>query len=188
MIYYKLEDASEVDKFRIHGIEDGSLHGGGFEFFRGLGIIGYRKTFKMWLRKFPRPIFLIAVRDSEIVSWVFIEEWDDVARDGSSVWVLRAIETITPLRKNKVGYRLLLLGLKHSVGYMITKALTSEATRFFKQAGFKEVDEFKRPPLDLSRNPGYIILPPYNKKQVLENMQKYFSPHQMGKEEVKDLL
>lgn len=186
--YYKLEGASEVDKFKIRGIEDSALHGTGFEFFRGLGIIGYRQTFKMWLRKFPRPIFIVAVKEHEIVSWVFIEEWDNVARDGSSVWVLRAIETIMPLRKAKIGHRLLLLGLKHCVGYMITKPLTPEAARFFKRAGFREEDSFKRAPVDLSHNPGYLILTPYKKKDILEGMHKYFSPHQMGDDEVKDIL
>lgn len=174
-VYLKLEGASEVDRYRIAGLEEGDIQTGGFEFFRGLGIIGYGKTFKMWLRKFPRPIFIVAVKANNLISWVFIEEWDDVAYDGSSVWVLRAIETIVPLRKNKIGYRMLLLGAKNCVGYIITKALTEDATRFFKRAGFMEINEFRKSPVDLSHNPGYLILPPYRKKQMLEDLKKYFT-------------
>ena len=170
------------------GVEEGDLAGGGFEFFRGLGIIGYRNTFKMWLRKFPRPIFIVAVKGRNIVSWVFIEEWDDIARDGSSVWVLRAIETIVPLRKTKIGHRLLMLGAKHSVGYLITKPLTPEASRFFQRAGFMELAEFRKPPVDLSRNPGYMILPPFKKNKLVEGIQRFFAPHQMGDDEVRDIL
>ncbi len=184
----KLEEASEIDRFHIVGVEEGDLAGGGFEFFRGLGIIGYRNTFKMWLRKFPRPIFIVAVKNRNIVSWVFIEEWDSTARDGSSVWVLRAIETIVPLRKNKVGHRLLMLGAKHSVGYLITKPLTPEASRFFARGGFMGVTEFRKVAIDLSRNPGYVILPPFQKNKLIDGIERYFAPHQMGEDEVKDIL
>ena len=186
--YLKLEDASEIDRFHIVGVEEGDLAGGGFEFFRGLGIIGYRNTFKMWLRKFPRPVFIVAVKNRNIVSWVFIEEWDSSAKDGSAVWVLRAIETIVPLRKHRVGYRLMMLGAKHSVGYLITKPLTPEASRFFKRAGFMELEEFRKVPIDLSRNPGYVILPPFQKIKLMNGMERYFSPHKMGEEDVKDIL
>jgi hypothetical protein len=174
LIFYKLEEPSEVGKFRIMGMEDGRFSGGGFEFFRGLGIIGYENTFKIWLRKFPRPIFLVAVKGTELVSWVFIEEWDEAARDGMAVWVLRAIETIPPQRRRKIGFKLLLLGAEQSVGYMLTKPLTPEAERFFRGAGFMAPKEFKKAPMDMSRHPGYLILPPFKKAQILSQMSNYF--------------
>lgn len=174
LVFYKLEEASEVGKLRIMGMEDGRFSGGGFEFFRGLGIIGYENTFKIWLRKFPRPIFLVATKGNDLVSWVFIEEWDEAALDGMAVWVLRAIETIPPQRRRKIGFKLLLLGAEQSVGYLLTKPLTPEAERFFRGAGFMAPKEFKKAPMDLSRHPGYLILPPFKKAQMLEQMSNYF--------------
>ncbi len=174
LIFYKLEDASEVNKFRILGMEDGRFSGGGFEFFRGLGIIGYEKTFKIWLRKFPRPIFIIAVKSNDIVSWVFLEEWEGTANDGMAIWVLRAIETLPSMRKKKMGYKLLLLSAQQCVGYLVTKPLTPEASKFFRDAGFMEPAEFKKPPFDLSRHPGYLIIPPYKKAKLLEQFGEHF--------------
>ena len=174
LIYYKLEDASEIGKFRIVGMEDGRFSGGGFEFFRGLGIIGYEKTFKIWLRKFPRPIFIAAVKGHDIVSWVFLEEWEDVAMDGMAVWVLRAIETLPPMRKKKIGYKLLILSAQQCVGYLVTKPLTPEAGKFFRGAGFLNPKEFKKPPFDLTRHPGYLIMPPYKKAMLLEKLDSHF--------------
>lgn len=173
IIFYKYEEASEVSKFRITGIGDGRFSGGGFEFFRGLGIIGYEKTFKMWLRKFPRPIFIVAVKGSDVISWAFIEEWDESALDGVGVWVLRAIETLPPHRQKKIGFRLLILGAQN-VGYLVTKPLTPEAERFFRGAGFMSPKEFKKSPIDMSRHPGYLILPPFKKNQLLSQMPNYF--------------
>lgn len=174
LTFYKLEDASEVNKFRILGMEDGRFSGGGFEFFRGLGIIGYEKTFKIWLRKFPRPIFIVVVRASDIVSWVFLEEWEDSANDGMAIWVLRAIETLPSMRKKKIGYKLLMLSTQQCVGYLVTKPLTPEANKFFKDAGFMEPAEFKKAPFDLSRHPGYLIMPPYRKAMLLEKFGEHF--------------
>jgi hypothetical protein len=175
LIFYKFEDASDISKFHIVGIEEGRFSGGGFEFFRGLGIIGYEKTFKIWLRKFPRPVFIAATKGHTIVSWVFIEEWlEEPALDGMAVWVLRAIETIPPERQRKIGYRLVILGAQQSVGYLITKPLTPEAERFFRKAGFMSPKEFRKPPMDLTGHPGYLILPPYKKSELLDQMSNYF--------------
>jgi hypothetical protein len=175
LIFFKIEDASEINKFRILGMEDGRFSGGGFEFFRGLGIIGYEKTFKIWLRKFPRPIFIIAVKAGEVISWVFMEEWEDSANDGMAIWVLRAIETLPSMRKKKIGYKLLMLSVQQCTGYMVTKPLTPEAHKFFRDAGFMEPAEFKKPPFDLSRHPGYIILPPYKKVALIEKFGVHFT-------------
>lgn len=175
MIFYKFEEAAEVGKFRILGAEDGRFSGGGFEFFRGLGIIGYDKTFKIWLRKFPRPIFIVGVKGHDIMSWVFIEEWlEEPAWDGMGVWVLRAIETLPSERRKKIGYRLVVLGAQQSVGYLITKPLTPEAERFFRRCGFMSPKEFKKPPIDFTRHPGHLILPPYKKEQLMADVPNYF--------------
>ena len=176
LIFYKLEDASEVNKFRILGMEDGRFSGGGFEFFRGLGIIGYEKTFKIWLRKFPRPIFIVALRAGDIVSWGFLEEWEANASDGMAIWALRAIETLPSMRKRKIGFKLLILSSQQCVGYLVTKPLTPEASKFFKDSGFMEPAEFKKPPFDMSRHPGYLVMPPYKKAKLIERFTEHFRP------------
>ena len=174
LVFYKFEEASEVSKFHIVGVDEGRYAGGGFEFFRGLGIIGYEKTFKIWLRKFPRPIFIAGVKGHDIVSWVFLEEWEQAAYDGMAVWVLRAIETLPPLRKKKIGYRLLILSAQQCFGYLVTKPLTREADKFFRDAGFMVPEEFLKPPMDLSQHPGHLILPPYKKTVLLDQLPIYF--------------
>ncbi len=170
--YIKLESATEVDKFIIQA-DNTSIPRGGFTFFRGLGVRNYPKTFKMWLREFPKPIFIVAVKNNAIISWVYIELWGDVALDGEPVYVLRAIETLPAFRKKKIGAKLLLLGLKETVGYMITKPLTRDAERFFKKYGFMEPGEFRRCPVDLTQHYGYLVLPPFRKKKVLEEYSRH---------------
>ncbi|MEW5937630.1 MAG: hypothetical protein AB1665_07420 [Candidatus Thermoplasmatota archaeon] len=173
--YIKIEDPNEISSFTIFGdMDELASPGTGFEFFRGLGIIGYAKTFKIWLRKFPRPVFIAAVDRGVMISWVFIEAWGETARDGSPVWVLRAIESLPTYRRRRIGYRLLLLGLQQTMGYMITKPLTPDADRFFRRAGFMDEKEFSTPPIDLSRHPGYLILPPYRRKKLLDEMERFF--------------
>jgi hypothetical protein len=168
--YLKLEQTSEVDNFRIKGIENEE---GGFDFFKGLGIIGYPSTFKAWLRKFPRPIFLVASRGKEIVSWIFVEEWEEVGKDGFPVYVLRAIETLPGLRSKRIGFRLFLLVLKETAGHLITKPLTPQAKEFFKRIGFLEEDEMKRPPIDLSHRSNYLVFPVHIRKEMLDTFAEY---------------
>lgn len=175
--YIKIEDPGDISDLTIFGdMDEIAPSGTGFDFFRGLGIIGYAKTFKIWLRKFPRPVFIAALDKNVIISWVFIERWEETAKDGSPVWVLRAIETMPLYRRRRIGYRLLLLGLQQTMGYMITKPLTIDAERFFRRAGFMEEKEFSSPPIDLSRHPGYVILPPYRKKKLLDEIERFFRP------------
>ncbi len=166
-VYYRLENAAEIDKFHIK-IDTTPSPQGGFTFFRGLGVREYDRTFKMWLREFPRPIFIIVVKNSNMISWVYIEMWGDVSRDGEPIYVLRAIETLPDYRKKRIGQRLLLRAVSETVGYVITKPLTKDATRFFKRLEFMEPTEFRRSPIDLSQHHGYLILPPYKKKKLLE--------------------
>ncbi len=170
--FIKIEQASEVDRFKIPCRENNDDDG--FEFFRGVGITDYRKAFKAWLRRFPRPILIIAADERTIVSWVFIEEWYENAKDGAPVYVLRSIETIKGLREKKIGFRLLLLGSLQVPGYIIAKPLNHSAERFFEKNGFMYEDEFKRKPLDLSKNHGYMILPPFKKRLLQEGATRYF--------------
>ena len=171
-VYQKLEHPNEIDNFSIRGIENEE---GGFDFFKGLGIIGYPSTFKAWLRKFPRPIFLVASKNKEVVSWVFVEEWEDAGRDGFPVYVLRAIETLPELRGRKIGFRLFLLVLKETAGHIITKPLTPKAKKFFKGMGFLEENEMNRPPIDLSHRSNYLVLPVHARKEILENSTEYLA-------------
>ena len=166
-VYYRLENASEIDKFHIK-VDTTSSPQGGFTFFRGLGVRDYGRTFKMWLREFPKPIFIIAVKNQDLLSWVYIELWGDCSLDGEPVYVLRAIESLPDYRNKKIGQRILLRGVSETVGYVITKPLTREATRFFKRLEFMEPTEFRRSPIDLTQHHGYLILPPYKKKKLLE--------------------
>ncbi|UCD92690.1 MAG: hypothetical protein JSV43_01880, partial [Methanobacteriota archaeon] len=154
--YLKLESAGEIDKFVIKGIEEEE---DGFDFFKGLGIIGYPSTFKAWLRKFPRPIFLAVVRGKRVVSWMYVEEWEQPANDGFPVYVLRAVETLPRLRGKKIGLRLFLLMLRQTAGYLITKPLTPDSKRFFEKLGFKEENDFFRSPIDLSHRSSYMVFP-----------------------------
>ncbi|MGB9636603.1 MAG: GNAT family N-acetyltransferase [Thermoplasmata archaeon] len=171
ILYIKLEEAAEVDRYHIPQLPH---HERGFSFFRGLGVVDYSKTFKTWLRKFPRPVFIVAVENNTIVGWVFIEDWGRVAKDGEPVHVLRAIEVLPTHRNTKLGFRLLILGSLFVVGYLIAKPLTNEARKFFKKYGFMEESEFRKPPIDLSTYPGYLILAPFRKKLLLEGSSTYF--------------
>lgn len=170
--YLKLEEPNEVDNFEIRGIEEEE---DGFDFFKGLGIVGYSSTFKAWLRKFPRPIFLVAVRKKRIVSWMYVEEWEEAAKDGFPVYVLRAVETAPRLRGRRIGFRLFLLMLNNTAGYIITKPLTSEAKCFFERLGFMEEGELNNSPIDLSHKSSYLVFPAHKRKIVLEKFAEYLS-------------
>ena len=161
-----LERAGEVDNLDIPEEEDG------FEFFHGLGIIGYRQAFKMWLRKFPRPILMVALDNHTVKAWIYVEEWGEGSKDGMPVYVLRAIEVLPSLRRQGLGYKMLVLAMKETSGYMITKPLTEEAKDFFKKAGFLEPSEFRRAPIDLSKHPKYLIIPLYKKDKLIRDFSQ----------------
>lgn len=178
--YVKLEEPADVDRYQIRSVE---THADGFEFFRGLGIVGYERTFKTWLRHFPRPVFLAAVRGRELVAWVFIEAHGGPAKDGSPVYVLRAIETLPEMRGKRLGYRLLLLGLQQVTGHVVTKPLTKEARAFFVRAGFSDLGEGERPPVDPRAFPGYLVMPPHRRRDAVARLPEYFpSPGGAGGE------
>lgn len=169
--YVKFEEPADVDRVQIRSVE---THPEGFEFFRGLGIVGYARTFKTWLRHFPRPIFLAALREREVVSWAFLEENADAARDGSPMYLLRAIETLPDLRGKRVGYRLLLLALGQVTGYVLTKPLTKEARAFFLRAGFSDLAAEERPPAEPTQFAGYVVMPPHRRREALAKLADYF--------------
>ncbi len=171
--FLKLERPGELEKFHIHtsALGDKAYQ---FDFFKGLGMVDYEETFKIWLREFPKPIFIIAVKEASIVGWVYIEEWGDIAKDGDSIYILRAIETAKGMREGKLGFRLVVLGLRQIVGYLLTKPMNAKAEKFFKDIGFMEREEFKRCPIELRMHPGYIIFPPFKKRSLLERSTEYF--------------
>lgn len=164
--FIQLDNPTDIDKFKLMD----------FEFFKQMGIINYQETFKAWLRKFPKPVFIIATFDDSIAGWIHIDEWGEgVARDGNPIYVLRAIETVPDLRKRKIGYRLVLLGLKVTVGYMVVKPINQRAEVFFKRIGFQEKKTFRNPPMDLTKHPTYQILPMPKKQSLLKNINHYFN-------------
>jgi ribosomal protein S18 acetylase RimI-like enzyme len=163
--FTQLDNPADIDKFKIKD----------FEFFKQMGIINYKETFKAWLRKFPKPIFIVAHNGDTIQGWIHIDEWGEgVARDGNPIYVLRAIETAPDLRKRKIGYRLVLLGLRLTVGYMVVKPINQRAGIFFNRLGFKERSKFRNPPMDLTKHPTYQIMSIARKQELLKIMNSYF--------------
>jgi len=169
--YVKLEEPADIDRVQVLGQETDPR---GFEFFRGLGIVGYARTFKAWLRHFPRPIFLAALREREVVSWVFVEQHGEHARDGNPVYVLRAIETLPELRRKRLGYRLLLLVLAQVTGHVVTKPLTKEARMFFLRAGFEELSDDGRSGVEPRTFPGYVAMTPHRRREVVAKLGEFF--------------
>ena len=168
--YFQLDNAGDIDRCKLKE----------FEFFKQMGIIDYKGTFKAWLRKFPKPVFIVAMENDWILGWVHIDEWGEgVAKDGNPVYVLRAIETAPELRKRKIGYRLVLLGVKITVGYMVVKPINQRAEIFFKRLGFKEKSEFQRPPLELTKHPTYRILSLLKKQNLIGHIDSYFEEVQI---------
>lgn len=164
-VFSLIESPEDIEKFSVEG----------FDFFKGLGIIDYKRTFKAWLRKFPKPLFLVAAKGDRIISWVHIDEWrGNVAKDGNSINILRAIETLPAFRSKKIGYRLVFLGLQYTVGYMITKPVSMDAKRFFHEIGFRDDSEFKNCPVNLGKHSGYMILPLYRKSEFVKDFSKKY--------------
>ena len=90
------------------------------------------------------------------------------------MYVLRAIEILPSLQHRRIGTKLVILGMSEVVGYILTKPMTPQAERFFKKIGFMEPGEFRRPPVDLSQHYGYLIMPPFRKRKILEDIDNYF--------------
>lgn len=173
--YYKVGEASEIDAFKITTapVVDKECKEV-FGYFRGLGIINYPSSFKIWLRKFPRPIFIVAaVSHNEMVSWAYLDDWPDPANDGEQVYALRSIETRADQRSKRIGLRMLHLAFRQASGYIITKPLNPSAERFFRKIGFMYAEEFRNCPIDLLHHSGYMVLTPYNKKKFISESEAY---------------
>lgn len=176
-IFYHLEDPADIDKFEVEG----------FDFFKGLGIIDYKRTFKAWLRKFPKPLFLVVVKNNRLISWVHVDEWrEGVARDGNAINILRAIETLPEFRSRKLGFRLVLLSLQRTVGYMITKPVSAKARKFFEEIGFKDEKNCKHCAVDLSRHSGYMVLTLVDKGAFIKEFSLKFGANSSVNNDLKN--
>lgn len=167
--YIKLSDPEDIDRFFIDGIGCAS-----FSLLYELGIPDYEKTFKTWLRNFPTPIFIICAADRQILGWVYGEEWTEPALDGEPVYVLRTIETAIEDRGKGIGYRLLILLALETPGYLITKPINDDARKFFFENKFIDKDEMKNLSISLDSHPGYLVLPPYKKRKLVDDSDEYF--------------
>ena len=159
--YYLIEEDKELDAFEI----------GTFSFFRLYGIENYEESFKMWLRKFPRPNFIIGVKDRIIISFIYIDPWEELPMVAN---VLRAQETVEQLREKKIWYKMFLLGLALTPEYLLTKPLTARAKVFYERIGFVDVHN-----MSLFSNyhqlTGYLALPLNKKSEHMEKIKTYFT-------------
>lgn len=159
-IYIQLEDVAEAEYFDYNELK----------FFRGFGITDYKSFFKMWLRRFPKPIIILAIHGRTVVGFVYIEDWGEgTARDGNPVYVIRSIEVAEKARRRKVGTYLVCLSMAMVPGHIITKPIDSRAMQFFRSIGFQESKEIINPPVDLKRKTDHLLLPNYKKNMVLED-------------------
>ncbi len=159
--YYLVEEAVEIDEFKI-----GSLN-----FFHLYGIVDYSETFKIWLRKFPRPIFIVAVKGRIIIGFIYIDSWEELP---FVVNVLRAQETEEHLREKRIGYKLFLLGAYLSPEYIITKPLTEKSREFYRKLGFEDI--YKIPMFsNYHQVVGYMGLPNDKKREQVAQISNYFT-------------
>ena len=157
--YILFENPIEVDRFRISN----------FDFFKVYGFQDYKEMFKIWLRKFPTPIFICALDGNEIIGYVYVERYETSSHE--VIYVLRTIEVFNKRRNKKIGTRLFLLGLILSTGYLITKPLTKESGKFFHRFGFENTK--KEPSLKIKRY-GYVYLPLSKKVHWIKELESYF--------------
>lgn len=143
----KLEYPYELDKLKI----------GRFEYFnKHLGMSDYAGNFRSWLKR-QSVTLIVGIDDVTINGWVMTERWKQNAKDGRSVYVLRAIEVSPSIARKGIGKALFLLSFKACPGHMLTKPVNAIAKAFFLSLGFQEPG--KNCPVDLSSYPGYLFLP-----------------------------
>jgi len=163
--FCQLQSAREIDDLQM----------GRFDFFRSFGILDYEKTFKAWLRKFPRPIFIAALRGThrEVVGWNYVDEWNESSsRDGFSVHVVRAIEVQNDLRRDHIGAHMLKLSFRKVAGHVVAKPVSVGADQFFLSEGFRHVDD-DAPfvlPIDLPTN--HVFMHSFTRLKVLQAWEK----------------
>lgn len=143
----KLEYSYELDKLKI----------GRFDYFnKHLGMSDYMGNFKSWLKR-QSVTLIVGIDTVTIVGWVMTERWNQNAKDGRPIYVLRAIEVSPAIARKGVGRSLFLLSSKACSGHMLTKPVNSVAKAFFISLGFQEPG--KGCPIDLGSYPGYLFLP-----------------------------
>ena len=113
-------------------------------------------NFSSWLKR-QSVTLIVGIDDVTIVGWVMTERWNQNAKDGRSVHVLRGIEVSPSVSRKGIGKALFLLSFKTCPGHMLTKPVNSIAKAFFLSLGFQEPT--KNCPVDLSSYPGYLFLP-----------------------------
>jgi len=159
VIYIQIEEPGEVEYFQYTDLG----------FFRGFGVTDYPVFFKMWLRRFPKPIILVAVADRDVVGFVYLEDWGEgSAKDGNPVYVIRTIEVIPKYQRRKVGATLACLGMSMVAGHIVSKPIDRRAERFFRSLNFKSSMEISNPPVDMKRKTDHPLLPSYAKTALLE--------------------
>ncbi len=159
--YYLIDEATELDSFDVRKLS----------FFHLYGIVDYLETFKMWLRKFPRPLLILGVKDRTVTAFVYIDHWEELPLVAN---VLRAQETSESLRGEKIGYKMFLLGIYLTPEYMITKPLTKKAKEFYSRLGFvdaKQINVFK----SYHQLTGYLALPLDKKDEHIKKIREYFT-------------
>ncbi len=159
--YYLVEGPGDIDEFKADE----------FTFFHLYGIVDYHETFKIWLRKFPPPTFIIGVRKNEILAFIYIEPWEELPH---VVNVLRAQETVERMREKRIGYKLFLLGAIMTPDIIITKPLTEKSRIFYQKIGFVDVREMRRF-ADYHSLVGYLALPITKKNEHIERFEQFFT-------------
>lgn len=145
--FFKLRYPHELDKLKI----------GSFDYFNThLGMSDYMGNFSSWLKR-QSVTLIVGIDDVTVVGWVMTERWNQNAKDGRSVHVLRGIEVSPSISRKGIGKALFLLSFKACSGHMLTKPVNPIAKAFFMSLGFQE--PAKNCPVDLSSYPGYLFLP-----------------------------
>ncbi|MCD4703124.1 MAG: GNAT family N-acetyltransferase [Methanosarcinaceae archaeon] len=146
MTYYSLDHPYELDRLKI----------GKFTYFKKyLGMTDYVGNFKSWLKR-KNVLFLIGVYKGILVGWVMAEKWSELDADGRPVYVLRAVEVSPQVTRKHIGNTLFQLLSTATVGHLITKPVNESAKKFFTNMNFKVPS--KSLPVNLSNNPGYMLL------------------------------
>ena len=159
--YSLLEDPREVSLFKIPD----------FDFFKVYGFVDYSEMFKVWLRKFPRPVFIVAVTEGTILGWIYMERSKIMSNE--VIYVLRSIEVLKSYRKSKIGSKLVHLGAYLCPGVISTKPLTKDAEHFFKDVlGFMEPQDYRR--MDNIAT-GYLVLPYYKRSALVKELSRLFT-------------
>ncbi len=145
--FSQLEYSYELDKLKI----------GRFDYFNThLGMNDYMGNFRSWLKR-QSVNLIVGIDGVTIVGWVMTERWNQKAKDGRSVYALRAIEVSPSIARTGIGKTLFVLSFKTCSGHILTKPVNSVARAFFLSQGFQEPG--RNCPVDLSNYPGYLFLP-----------------------------